>query len=399
MVKRSIPSGVTSVDGGVLLAPFQRSFSVPARAAQLSFVAAGRYLPRSAWKELAVRHLNVEEAQLTVRHVPPENLIFWLGDEGSDRADDRTSNLILDKTLPLRAEKDTAATSYVDVAALLPAAPRGVLELRLAGVGATATSRLLLTSMSLVAKKTSPPKEPWKQQVTVWALDTDSTALLDGVEVTLVRKSGKVVARCTTAGAKGCSLDPPAADADPDRAPPIALIARKGEELTYLRWRDLKTEAADASVSGAPYVQESPYRAAVWSDRGVYRPGDTAHVVALLRGRDDLAPPQPLPVELKLVDPRGKVARKLTVKTNPAGLIVLDHPFAAFADTGGWRVELAVADRPVSQHVLQVEEFVPERMKVTLAPVAGKEDLLAGDEAASRCRRATCSAATPGEAA
>jgi uncharacterized protein YfaS (alpha-2-macroglobulin family) len=382
VVKLSIPAGVTSVDGGVLLAPFQRSFSVPARRPQLSFVASGRYLPRSAWKELAVRHLNVEEVKLAVRHVPPENLVFWLGEDSSDRADERTSNLLVEKTLPLRAERDTPGTSYLDVASLLPAATRGVLELRLSGVGATATSRLLLTSMSLIAKKTAPPKEPWKQQVTVWALDADSTALLDGVEVSLVRKSGKVVARCATAGARGCALEAAAGDADPDRSPPFALVARKGDDLTYLRWRDLKTEAADAHTAGAAYQLESPYRAAMWSDRGVYRPGDTAHVVALLRGRDDLAPPQPLPVELKLVDPRGKVARKLVMKTNPAGLVVLDHPFGAFADTGGWRVELAVADRAVSQHVLQVEEFVPERMKVTLEPT--REDLAADEEASFR---------------
>src|SRR5204862_359458 len=83
-----------------------------------------------------------------------------------------------------------------DVAALLPATTKGVLELKLVGLGARATSRIMLTDMSLVAKKTSAPNKPWEQQVQVWALGMDSSAMLDGVDVQLVRRSGKVVASC-----------------------------------------------------------------------------------------------------------------------------------------------------------------------------------------------------------
>jgi len=40
----------------------------------------------------------------------------------------------------------------------------------------------------------------------------------------------------------------------------------------------------------------------------------------------------------------------------------------AFADTGHWRVALSVAEKPLGAYDVQVEEFVPERMKVTAAP-------------------------------
>ncbi|HEY0483972.1 MAG TPA: MG2 domain-containing protein [Kofleriaceae bacterium] len=377
--KVTIDGGATSVDGGVVLAPFSQSFSVAARRPQLTFAASGRYLPRTAWTNLGIKHTNIDSANLVIRQIPAENLVFWLG-EGSDAATERTSDVILKKTVPLRGDPDAPTTSWLDVRQLLPATTKGVLELKLVGVGAQATSRLLLTNMSLVAKKWIAPGAPGKpglQTVQVWALDMDSAEPLNDVEVSLVRQSGKAVDRCTTKGGDGCTLAVKADD--PDDAVPFAVIARKGDDLTYIRYQDLRADVAESSTSGAPFVPDTPYRAAIYSDRGVYRPGDTAHVVAIVRDVKDRAPEQPLPVDVQVVDPRTKVVRKLALKTNAAGVIALDQVFPAFADTGHWRVSMTVADKPLTSHDLQVEEFVPERLRATITPK--KPQLVASDKA------------------
>ena len=365
--KVHLDPGAVSIDGGVLLAPFATSIAVPARRAQLSFAASGRYLPRSAWDNLGIKHVNVSAVNLVVRQVPPENLVYWMGNDTTDAADDRTSDIILKKTIPLHGDPDAQTETWIDVASLLPATTKGVLELKLVATGAQTTSRLLLTNMSLVAKKSAPPGKAWNQTVHVWALGMESADLLDGVDVSLVRKSGKVVGRCTTSGAAGCTIVA-GGDTDPDQSEPFALIARKGDDLTYIRYADLRADVTESSTSGVPYTTETPYRAAIYSDRGVYRPGDTAHVVAVVRDAKDRAPDTALPVDVKVIDPRAKVVRKVTMKPNAAGVIALDEAFPAFADTGHWRVELAVADKPLASYDLAVEEFVPERMKVTATP-------------------------------
>ena len=375
--KVKIDGGATSVDGGVVLAAFTRSFSVSAKKPQLSFAASGRYLPRTAWTNLGIKHTNVDSVNLIVRQIPAENLVFWLG-ESTDAASEQTSNVILKKTIPLRGDPDTATTTWLDVAQLLPAATKGVLELKLVGVGTEATSRLLLTNLSLVAKKASPAATPAAQTVQVWALDMDSAGLESGVDMSLVRNSGKVVARCTTKGDDGCTLTAKADD-DPDDAVPFAVIARKGDDLTYIRYQDLRADVAESSTSGVPYVAETPYRAAIFTDRGVYRPGDTAHVVAIVRDGKDHAPDQALPVEVKVFDPRAKAVKKLALKTNPAGELAFDQVFPPFADTGHWHVAMTVADKPLAADDLQVEEFVPERMKVTVVPK--QAELLASGKA------------------
>ena len=374
-----IDGGATSVDGGVLLAPFAKSFSVAARKPQVSFQGTGRYLPKSAWSNLGIKHLNVDAVNLIVREVPQENLVFWLSNEYTDAADERTSNVIFKKTIPLKGDPDTQATTWLDVASLLPATSRGVLEMKLVATGTQTTSRLLLTNLSLIAKKSAQPGKPWNQRVQVWALDMDSAETLSGVDVSLVRKSGKVVGRCSTGGKAGCTIDS-TSDADPDQSEPFALIARRGDDLTYIRYADLKADVTESSTSGTPFVAEAPYRAAMYSDRGVYRPGETAHVVAIVRDGHDHAPATPVPVDVQIVDPRAKVVKKLVLKTNAAGMINVDHQLPAFADTGHWRVALSVAEKPLAAYDVQVEEFVPERMKVTAAPK--KANVLIGDKIA-----------------
>ena len=369
-VTLAIAPGARSVDGGTVTDTFAQTVSARARKPQLAFAASGRYLPRSAWGNLGIKHLNVEAVNLFVRHVTAENLVFYLGNDDSEAADDRTSDLVLKQTIPLRADADVHATSWLDLAALVPA-QKGVLELALVGIGTRATARLLLTNLSLVAKQTTVADKPWLQTVQVWSLDMDTSAVLDGVEVTLVRKSGKVVAKCITAGTKGCTLDASApAAGDPDRSAPFALIARKGDDLTYLRYADLKADTGESSTSGLPFASTAAtaaYRAAIYPDRGVYRPGDTAHVVAVVRDQADRAPAQALPVEVQIVDPRMKTVKTLALKTNAAGIVAVDPALPAFADTGEWRVIMAVAGNQIASTTLHVEEFVPERMAVTAA--------------------------------
>jgi alpha-2-macroglobulin len=360
----SIAEGTTSEGGGTLLGTWSRGLSVPARQAQVRFNASGRYLPRSAWRNLPLQHLNLKEVTLTVRNVPPENLVFWMSHEWQETADERTSNVLVTKTIPLKATPDALLTTYIDVASLVPATTRGLVEILVENGDYKAAARILLTDLSLVAKRGGPaPGSQDSGEVWVWALGLESTEPLGGVEVTLVKKSGQVVARCTTQGEPGCQLKVPAPGVDASQ--PFALVARKGDELTYLKYDELKTEIANSDVQGEPYRAEQPYRASIWSDRGVYRPGDTAHVAAVLRGQDYLAPPAGMPVEVRVIDPREREIRKETLKTNAAGVIALDQTFAAFQDTGRYSVRLKVADRDLASYGFNVEEFVPERMKVT----------------------------------
>ncbi len=360
-----LEAGARTVDGGVLHGDFETSFSVPARSPQVTFVAKGRYLPRSAWRALPVRHVNVDEVTVEVRQVPPRNLVFWMSNDDSEAADERTSDLIARRTMAVHGDPDQVTTTYVDVASWVPADTKGLLEITLRGATAHDSARLLLTDLQLVAKRTGmlPGDRPGPgKQVAVWAFDSRTLAPARGVEVKLLRKSGFALDTCNTGATGACTLTVP--EPGLDTSLPFALLASSGSDLTYLKFADLQAAVDEARVAGEPYSGESGYRAAVYGDRGVYRPGETAHLVAIVRDAKHLAPPAGMPVQVKLVDPNGKVIRQHTLAVNGAGVVTLDSSFAAFATTGKYEAQVEIGGHPAGSHDFRVEEFVPERMKV-----------------------------------
>ena len=362
-----IEAGMRTADGGMLHQTYSTDFSVPARSPSVRFTSKGRYLPRSAWTSLPVRHLNLSDVTLTVRHVPAENLVFWMSDDESEAAGVRTSDLILETEIPLRGEPDALTTTYVDLERLVPADTRGLIELRMVAGKARDTARILLTDLHLVAKRTGPADDG-RQEVQAWALHSETLDPIRGAELRLVRKSGHVLDVCATGRDGGCTLTPPSGDVDP--SPPFALLASAAGDLTYLKLAELKAEVQEARISGAPYRDEVQYRAAVYSDRGVYRPGETAHLAAIVRRRDHRAAEEGMPVVAKLIDPRGKTIKRATLAANAAGYVDLDVDFPDFAATGRYTARLEVADDQIGEYRFQVEEFVPERMKVEVESAA-----------------------------
>jgi uncharacterized protein YfaS (alpha-2-macroglobulin family) len=367
--------GLASVDGGVLRPGRDVAFSVPARAPRVTFVSKGRYLPRAAWSALPLQHVNVDAVELAARLVPPENLVFWMSDD-SEGLDDRNSNLVASSTLKLEGAPDTSVTRSIDVSALVPANTKGLIEVRATSGSATDAVRLVLTDLQLVAKLTGGNRaEPWGQRVHAWVVDASTLQPLSGVSVKLVRKSGQALATGTTRGDGDVTLDVPAKGVDP--SPPFALIAARGSDLTYLAFDEVADRVEEARVAGEPFSGSKPYRATVYSDRGVYRPGETAHLVAIVRDAEFKAPPEGLPVKFQLVDPRDQMLRERLATLNPAGLATFDAEFAQFATTGRHEVQLLIGDDVVGSCTFHVEEFVPERMKVDVAATgAGR---LAGD--------------------
>ena len=396
-----IDAGARTVDGGVLAQAHSARLRVPGRSPSVQLAAQGRYLPRDAWDELAVRHMNVSELELTVRHIPQQNLAFWLSGD-SEAATARTAETVLQERITVPQPQDEEHTSFIDVGALIPSPEQGVYELLLSGADGQArdAARLLLTDLQLVAKRGLDAEgEP---EVTAWLLDARNGAPVQGATLKVIRPSGQEAARCTTPLTGSCVLPMPADPID-EAAAPMAIVATSGEDLTYLRFSDLEVRP-EGDVMGEAFRAEAPYRAAVLTERGVYRPGETVRLTSIVREADHTAPDGGLPVVLKIYDPRNRELRRVATTTNAAGMISEDLSLTDFATTGRYRAELVAGERTLGAATFDVEEFVPERMAVEttapergvraddLAPVSVSARWLFGGSAADSRVELTCTA-------
>lgn len=356
----SFDPGLRTLDGGELATAWSSTLFVPARSPRVDFAGRGRYLPRSAWARLPLRHVNAGTVQLTIRHVPRRNLLFWLAGD-SEAADDRNSDRLYDTTLQLPSALDEEEQSWLDLRKHLPATEPGLYEVTVRSGASRDVARVAITDLQIVAKQGSVvPGEPYAREVHAWALDGDSLSPLGGVDMQLVRRSGKVLANCRTGGDGGCVLRLTPDPVDPSS--PFALVASRGEELTFLAFDELRAEVADSQVHGEPYLNDVPYRLSAWTDRGLYRPGDTVHLAAVVRTGAQVAPPSGLPVTVVGTDARGRVVFQVAKTTNAGGLLSHDHELPPYATTGRYDVRFEIGGRVVHEEAVQVEEFVPERL-------------------------------------
>ena len=363
----TVDEGLTTEDGGTLKASFSTGLTVPPRSAQVAFSAKGRYVPRGQWNRVGVRHLNAGETTVTVRQIPAENWRFWLSAD-DENADERVSDIIASTTVPLTGPPDEYGTTTLDLQSLIGGAPEGVFEVRIGAGDSSDVTRLLGTDMNLVVKRAEDGRT-W-----AWAVGMDDNRPLRGVTMELIRPSGTVLASCSTGADGGCALAAPADEVD--TTAPIALIATKGSDTSYLRFSDLELEAPDSVTEGVQWDTDTAYRIAAWSDRGVYRPGDVLHLAGLLRDRSDRAPAAAVPVRMRVTDPNGNAMLERTLEPDAFGLLTEDVEFGDYANTGRWSASFTVAEDLIGELSFYVEEFVPERLRVDAEPVA--RDVLAG---------------------
>src|SRR5262245_35537750 len=135
---------------------------------------------------------------------------------------------------------------------------------------------------------------------------------------------------------------------------------------------DLSSAAFDLSdrgVAGLPHP--GPLDAYVWLDRGIFRPGETAQVMALLR--DNAGKPADLPVHVIVKRPNGQVFLDAVPARAAEASVHLPVTLSQGAPAGTWTIEVKAdpALPPIGRAEFRVDAFVPDRMAVELGTPPG----------------------------
>ncbi len=180
-----------------------------------------------------------------------------------------------------------------------------------------------------------------------------------GVEIEVIDKKGSIVGGGETDGSGELQL--------PYRPQPDhVLVARAGGELVLLPFRQAALDLSDFEVNGRKHSRLDAY---AWSGRDLYRPGETLQLSALLRDFDGKPVSGPTPLFARLRQPDGRTLAAQTLEAAEFGYYSLQRPIAEDAPTGRWSVELRLdPDKgdPVGRFDFRVEEFLPERLKLSL---------------------------------
>lgn len=200
---------------------------------------------------------------------------------------------------------------------------------------------------------------------------------LANAELRLIARNNEVLATVRSDANGYARFDAGLAKGQGGNAPGL-VTAALGEDYGFL---DLKLTAFDLSDRGVQgRVAPSGLDAYLYTERGVYRSGETVYLTALLRDAKAAAVTG-LPLTLVVKRPDGVEYRRRQVEDQGAGGRAYSIPLLSGAQTGTWRIQ-AYADpkgSAIGETSFLVEDYVPERLELTLAPK--KPILQAGEPA------------------
>ncbi|WBO84844.1 alpha-2-macroglobulin family protein [Hymenobacter yonginensis] len=144
------------------------------------------------------------------------------------------------------------------------------------------------------------------------------------------------------------------------------VMAQQGNDFTFLDLSRSRVETSRFEVGGLQ-TNAARYQAFLYGDRDLYRPGDTIQTNTVLRTDAWQAPPKGLPVKIRLLLPTGKEYASLQKTLNAAGSFEARFILPPAVMTGLYTLEVLTGnDVLLTSRQLSVEEFIPDRMKVTV---------------------------------
>ncbi len=371
----TLREGLPLTGGARLADTVSWSVDIPNREARIAFAGEGHVLPARGSQGLPLQVVNVERIALEVYRVPFRGLAEAL------RENTLFEHLRGWELYHLREEAGVLVWSGEMDTPFVPNQQQGA-AVPFAAAVPDPEPGLYAVVATIAARET----EHWRDRPTQWVMVTDiglqtyhgdrdlvvSTRSLEtagplaGVTVDLIARDNAVLGSAVT-DAQGLARLPAGLLRGQGGATPSHVVAR-GQDGADHAVLDLGRPALDLSDRGVGgRVAPGPLDAFLYLERGIYRPGETIHAMALLRDDRALAVAG-VPLTVTVKRPDGVEVFRRVVTTESGGGAAIDIPTSDAARTGAWTITAHVEPEgpPVGEVSVQIEDFVPARMEVLL---------------------------------
>lgn len=365
-----VTKGLRAIDGSELKRDFAGAVTLAREniPPQVDFVGQGFYLTRTGDMNVGVATINVDKVSLEVQQVFANNLVYLLNANDlaeSGRWYDWVYNMeAMGRTVkewdqPVENRPNDEVVTPVNVRDYLDAERPGIYRLT-ARDGQNrwnvAAKWVVATDLGILVKKSE--NELW-----VWVNSLSKLQPLANAKVTLLSRNNQKLAEVTTNG-EGIAIFRDLAAFDKGLEPYL-ILASLGQDLSFVEITRRLIPTTDFDVDGAPFLVGG-YEGYLYLERDIYRPGETAHFAAIVRGAN-AAVPQAFPVRFRVTAPDGKIINEQKATLNSQGGAEFSATIPDYLLTGRYSATLLIGENlEIGRARFSVEEFMPDRMKVTL---------------------------------
>ncbi|HZT26878.1 MAG TPA: alpha-2-macroglobulin, partial [Pseudolabrys sp.] len=333
-------------------------------------------LPKTGQRGIPVLSVNTRAVEIAVYRVGDRNLIdTLLGYEFQRNLYDYQAKALADRSgakiwtgeLAVESKLNTEVTTAFPVEKALGSLGPGVYVMTAAPKEAlakdddVATQWFVVSDLGLSAYTTP-------DGIDVFVHSLASAEPSASVSVRLIARNNEVLATGQTDGNGRLHFAAGLARGEGGLAPAAIVASVKGD-YSFLSLKAPAFDLSDRGVSGRE--QPAGLDAFVFTERGVYRTGETVHVTTLLRDGHGVAAPQ-LPLTLVMQRPDGVEYRRVLMQDGGLGGRAWDVPIVSSATSGTWRVAAYTDPKrpPIGEVTFLVEDYVPDRLEFTLTTQA-----------------------------
>lgn len=359
----TLKKGFLALNGTRLEHEFSTSVEMREMEPYFDFVTQGIFLSRKGNLKVGIETVNIEKLELSVDKIFINNLVHFLNTNNMFSRWFRRGFLgkhVARKEIEMEEKRNTKVITTVDMREYLDEEREGIYVLTLRRPErrwGSSIKWVRITDLGIMAKI-------GQDELRVFVNSLENLRPQEGVTVRLISRTNQVLLEgVTSAGGVAsfknyCQVT--------EGFEPFVITAQKGKDLTFSKLVDCRLPLSDFDVGGAPVLREG-YEAFLYTDRGVYRPGDTVHLATVIRQTDGSIPPD-FPLKLQILAPDASIFNEFRGWVGDAGVDEFNIAIPLYAMTGVYTARMLVADSmEVGRKRFNVEEFMPQRIKVEIS--------------------------------
>lgn len=378
-----------SYNGYFLKDQYQEVLTVPNYPISLGFAAEGSLLSLSGDKKLPVVSRNITDIKLKIDRVIPSQLQHLIAfnehynfenmDFGDLSNDHFVEKYNYDKNITGSPEE--LKYTEVDLSRFLTVDTdgkqnRGVFLLRLYGksinnpdVDFYESRFIMVTDLGIISKKSLD------QSYDLFIQSIDTGKPINNAKVSILGMNGITITSQSTDNTGHVKFEPLSEYYQGIR--PTLFVVEKDGDLSFLpiNASDRKLYLSRFDIGGIrETLQGGELSSHIFSDRGIYRPGDTFHIGTIVRAEKWANSLAGITIDAEIYDPKSNLVLKKPIVLDKSGFNELSYKTNYESPTGDWHINLYLKNEDndddyrilLGTSSVVVREFEPDKTAVTL---------------------------------
>lgn len=371
----AIRQGIPARIGEVLERSTSISVYVRDRSPSVRFTGRNYVLPRFPGHGIPLVSVNTDTVKVRLMRVGDRALMDLIGD---GRLFDQLSAYAADDLAEVRGEDvwqgeldvervlNTEVTTKFPIDEALPERKPGVYvmvaepkDVRIKSWQSRATQWFIVSDIGLSTLEGA-------DGLHVFARSLSDAGGLAGVEVRLIARNNEILGTTTTDAQGHARFEAGLVRGKGGTSPALVTASLGGADYAFLDILKPAFDLSDRGVQGR--TAPGPLDVFLYTERGIYRPGATVHVSALVRDRTARAA-EDIPLTFIFSRPDGVEHRRMLTRDGGFGGHVAGLDLQDTVMQGTWRVAAYTDTKaaPLAEAQFLVEDFVPDRIEFDLS--------------------------------